>query len=217
MDSQNIKQLQKTGTTTISIVCKDGIIMAADKRATAGNFIAVKNVDKVIKINDNLAITIAGLVSDAQLLSKILKSELKLKELRTNKPSTTKEAANLLATMNYSNIRQFSTVQGIVGFLAAGYDTTEGTTCWEIGIDGSINQITDFVSDGSGSVFAYGLLESAWKKDMTLEEGVKLAVKCLDSAQKRDNATGNGFDVYKITSKGAEKVVTRQIDTKFEL
>lgn len=214
---QDMEQLQKTGTTTLAIVVKDGIIVAADKRATAGNFIAVKNTEKVLKISDTLAITIAGLVSDAQLLSKLLKSELKLKDLRTNKASTTREAANLLAAMNYSNIRNFSAVPGIVGFLAAGYDITEGLTAWEIGIDGSINKVDDFVSDGSGSVFAYGVLESQYKKDMSIEEGVKLAVRCLDAAQRRDNATGNGFDVVKITTKGVERIITKQVESRFEI
>jgi proteasome beta subunit len=70
----------KTGTTTLGIVCKDGIILAADKRATAGNFIANKTTEKVFPVADNVAITIAGLVSDAQMLSRIFRAELKLKK-----------------------------------------------------------------------------------------------------------------------------------------
>ena len=85
-----------TGTTTIGIVCKDGIILAADKRATAGHMIVDKQAEKVHVISDDFAVTIAGSVSEAQLLIKLIRAELKLKEVRTNKRPSAKEAANLL-------------------------------------------------------------------------------------------------------------------------
>ena len=75
------KQL-KTGTTTLSLMCKDGIVIAADKRATAGNFIASKKIDKIIKITDDIVVTTAGTVSDIQLVTKIIRAELKLKSLK---------------------------------------------------------------------------------------------------------------------------------------
>ena len=75
------KELMKTGTTTLALVCKDGIVLAADKRATAGYLIAHKKFDKIINITDNIAVTVAGTVSDVQLLAKYIKAELKLKEI----------------------------------------------------------------------------------------------------------------------------------------
>jgi proteasome beta subunit len=72
-------EIMKTGTTTLGIKCKDGIVLAADKRATAGNFIANKKVDKVLEVSKNMALTTAGSVSDIQLLVKLLKAELRLK------------------------------------------------------------------------------------------------------------------------------------------
>jgi proteasome beta subunit len=95
----------KTGTTTIGIICKDAVILAADKRATAGHLIAMKDIDKIIEIMPNMALTTAGTVSDIQLLVKYLKAELKLKEVRTNRKPNVKEAANLLANFNYGNLR----------------------------------------------------------------------------------------------------------------
>ena len=86
----------KTGTTTVGIVCKDAVILAADKRATAGNMIVDKKAEKVHIISDDYAVTIAGSVSEAQLIIKLIRAELKLKEIRTNKRVTAKEAANLL-------------------------------------------------------------------------------------------------------------------------
>ena len=85
----------KTGTTTIGIVCKDGLVLAADKRATSGYLIAWKKFDKIIPITSTIAVTVAGTVSDVQLLVKYLKAELKLKDLRTGRDTTVKEASSL--------------------------------------------------------------------------------------------------------------------------
>ena len=74
----------KHGTTTVGIVCKDGIVLAADKRATAG-FVVNKNAQKLWVLNDDMALSMAGLVSDAQLLVKLIKAELRLKDLHSNR------------------------------------------------------------------------------------------------------------------------------------
>lgn len=210
------RNIKKTGTTTIGMVCKDGIVLAADKRVTAGNLIANKRFNKIIVIAENVAITTAGLVSDAQLLSKVIKAEIKLKEVQTNRKITTKEAVNILANMSYSNIRQFSSVPGIVGFLVGGYDN-QGFSLWEIGCDGSIMESNDYVTDGSGSVFVHGVLETLYKNDLSIDECIKLAVKSLNASQKRDNASGSGFDVLSITKDGIKKVITKEIETTFEI
>lgn len=200
----------KKGTTTVGIVCKDGIVLAADKRATAG-FVVNKKAQKVFQIADNMAITMAGLVSDAQLLTKLIKAELKLKDIQTNRKSTVKEAANLLGGMLYSNLRKPSMIQSIVGFLLGGFDK-EGGHLYDLGIDGSITEVDDYVSDGSGSVFAIGVLEDQFKKNLSIEEGTKLAIRAIGSALKRDVATGNGIDVWTITSKGIESVFHKEFD-----
>ncbi|MEK6809468.1 MAG: proteasome subunit beta, partial [Nanoarchaeota archaeon] len=96
----------KTGTTTVGIVCKDGIVLAADKRATAGHMIVDKRADKVHVISDDFAVTIAGTVSDAQLTIKLIRAELKLKEVRTYKRPSAKEAANLLGGILFSSLRR---------------------------------------------------------------------------------------------------------------
>src|SRR3989344_1358670 len=146
---ENDMKLQK-GTTTVGIVCKDGIVLAADKRATAG-FVVNKHTQKIHRITDRMAVTMAGLVSDAQLLVKLIRAEVKLKDLQTLRTSTVKETANLLAGMLYMNLRKMSMVPGIVAFLLGGNDH-EGSHLYDLGIDGSITEIEDYVSDGSGSV-----------------------------------------------------------------
>jgi len=209
------KEMIKTGTTTIGIVCKDGIILAADKRATAGNMIVGKKFDKIHQIDDLMAVTIAGMVSDAQLLVKLIRAEIKLRKVRTNVEVSVKEAANLIAGMAYSNMRRMSMFPGIVAFLIGGADSN-GHKLYNIGPDGSITEENDFTSDGSGSVFAYGVLETLYKKDMSVEEGKKLTLKALNAALQRDSASGSGFDIITITKQGLRKEVSRDLTTKIE-
>ncbi len=212
MESQ--LELQK-GTTTVGIVCRDGIVLGADKRATAG-FVVNKRTQKIHKITDHVAVTMAGLVSDAQLLVKLIRAEVKLKDLTTLRTSTVKETANLLAGMLYVNLRKMSMVPGIVSFLLGGNDA-EGNHLYDLGVDGSVTEVEDFVSDGSGSVFALGALEASYKKGISVEEGIKLAVKSVGVALQRDVNTGNGIDVIVIDNKGVRTVVEKDLNIKIEV
>ncbi|MFH1589056.1 MAG: proteasome subunit beta [archaeon] len=202
----------ETGTTTVGIVCKDCIILGADKRATAGNFIANKDVKKVVPINDQMALTTAGTVSDIQMLIKLIKAELKLKEIRTKSKPSVKDGANLLAGMVYSNIRKMSMIPGISHFIVGGYDSSK--YLFDIYPDGSIADISDFVSSGSGSVMAYGVLESSYKELMSEEEGINLVVKALNAAIQRDSASGEGIDIFVIDKKGVRQALHKRINTR---
>ncbi|MBT4804972.1 proteasome subunit beta [Candidatus Woesearchaeota archaeon] len=201
----------KTGTTTVGIACEDGIVLAADKRATAGTMIVDKRAEKVHVINDDFAVTIAGGVSDAQLLIKLIRAELKLKEVKTNKKATAKEAANLLGGLLYSNIRRPSMIPGIAHFLLGGRDK-EGTHLYDLFPDGSVTPIRDFVSSGSGSVFALGVLETQYRADMTTDEAVKMAVKAINTALKRDSCSGNGIDVIVVKNNEIKRVMNKELD-----
>ena len=211
MDKQ-LEDLVKKGTTTIGIVCKDGIVMAADRRASAaGRIVLDRNIEKVFPITDNIAITTAGLVSDIQLITKIIKAELNLKKMRTGKEPVVKEVASLLGVIVYNNIRKFSTIPGIVGFILGGTDN-EGFHLYNIGVDGSVMSYDDYTADGSGMVFAFGVLDTLYKKDMSVADGVKLAIRAVNAAIQRDTASGDGIDVYTITKAGAKKVFAHKID-----
>ncbi|MFH1317171.1 MAG: proteasome subunit beta [Candidatus Woesearchaeota archaeon] len=205
----------KTGTTTVGIVCKGGIVLAADRRATSGFLIAHKKADKIHKLTENVAVTIAGTVSDAQLLIRYSQSELRLKKIRTGEDVTVKDAANLVARLVYSNIRKFSTIPGIAHFLLGGYDKT-GLYLYDLYPDGSIEMCDDYISSGSGSVMAYGVLETLYKKDMSIEEGITLAAKCINAAIQRDAASGEGFQVITVTSEGVKTVVDKELRVKAE-
>jgi len=204
----------KTGTTTVGVMCKDCVILGADKRATAGNFIANKNVEKVVPINKFMAVTTAGTVSDIQLLVKLIKSELKIKSIRSNQKPSVKEGANLLAGMVYSNIRKMSLIPGVSHFLIGGFDNE--SHLFDLYPDGSISDIDNFVSSGSGSMMAYGVLESNYKPGLSEEEGVKLVLKAVNAAIQRDSASGEGVDILVINKNGTKQAVKKIINTRID-
>ena len=205
------EQPVKTGTTLVGIMCKDGVILAADKRATAGNMIVQKKADKLHKLADRMMTGQTGMVSDAQLYTKLAKAEIKLKDIQTARSTKVREAANLLASMTYANIRRPSMVPGIVAFLLGGYDEN-GPHLFNIGVDGSMTEVDDYESDGSGSVFALGVLEANFRKGMSADEATALAIQAVNAAMQRDSASGNGIDVYLITEKGIKHMFTKLAD-----
>ncbi len=202
----------KTGTTTIGIRCSNGIVLAADKRATT-YYIAHKDMEKIIPITKNIAVTTAGDVSEIQYIIKLAKAELKLKSLRKGTDVGVKEAVNLFGNIVYYNIRKYSPVLGFTGFLIGGHDE-EGPSLYEVEGAGSVIEYKDYSATGSGSVFALGVLDSLYKKGISIEEGIELAKKSLNASMQRDLFTGEGVEIYTITAAGVKRVFTQKIETK---
>ncbi len=212
---ENSEQL-KTGTTTIAVVCKDSVVLGADRRATVGGGMIVnKDVQKIYPISEHMALTMAGSVSDIQLIVKFIKAQIRLKKVRSARELRVKETANLLAGIVYENIRKFSAIPGLSHFLLGGWDE-DGLHVYDIFPDGSVTDVKDYVSSGSGSVFAYGVLETLFKKDCSAEEGTKIVIKSLNAALQRDTASGSGFDVVQITKDGVKKVLGKELKLKVE-
>ena len=115
----------------------------------------------------------------------------------------------------YNNIRKFSTIPGISHFVVGGKDAL-GFHLYDVCPDGAVEKVDDYTSSGSGSILVYGLLEAQFKKDMKMEDGIKLAIKGLTSAINRDIASGNGCDVMTITDKGVKKVLTKELKITLE-
>ena len=100
MDEEISKNVMKSGTSIVGIVCKDGVVLAGDKRVTAGaQIIMGKKAPKVVKVNDYIAVAGTGVASDIDLNQRVFGAELKLKELRTKSRPTVKEAATLFGMM----------------------------------------------------------------------------------------------------------------------
>ena len=201
-----------TGTSLVGIVCKDGIIMASDRQVTGGRSLVLnKDFQKTNPINDYLVISWAGQVSGAQRLSKIIAAQLKLQQLHSKSRPNVKQAANLVATIAYSGIRQPSMVPDIVDTFIGGFNEDGSCELYSIGADGSLILVKDYVADGSGMVYILGLLERQYKKNMTVDECVKLAVEAIKSSTQRDVFSGHGIDVFTITKEGIRKVVDQEI------
>ena len=212
MDEDIKKNILKTGTTILGIVCKDGIVMASDRQSTAGTIVMSKNSEKTKKINDYLLISGTGMVSDIQRVSKLLPAELRLKELKSKKRPTVKEAANLVATITFRNIRQPSMIPSIVGTLIAGFNEDGTTGLYSIEPAGGVYEVEDYDANfGSGMPYVLGLLERLYKKDITVKDGADLAIESLKSSTQRDTGSGYGLDVFTITKDGIKKVVSQEI------
>lgn len=186
------------GTTTVAAVCKDGVILATDTRATMGNYVASKQAKKVYRITNSLAMTIAGGVAVAQRVVDILKANAQLFDLEKGRPMPVSAAARLISNILFSNreVGMPLPLQALIG----GFDET-GPHVFNLDPFGSLTE-EKVVSTGSGSPFAYGVLEDRYREDCTVKEMTPVVVKAVDSAMKRDVASGDSFDVAIITSKG---------------
>ncbi len=212
MNQEIANSVLKTGTSILAIVCKDGAVMGADRRVTAGNIVLSKDTPKVRRINDYLVVSFCGQAADALLSEKVIAAELRLKELKTKIRPTVKEAANLIGMMYYRNIRSPSMIPHIVGSLVAGFNEDGTTEVYTIEPAGGTYPVTDYDANfGSGMPFILGLLERQWKPDLTVKEGVELAVEALKSSTQRDTASGNGIDVFTITKDGIKQAISQKI------
>lgn len=202
----NQKELRKTGTTTIGVICKDAVVLGAERKATMGYLVASKKAKKILKIDKKIGMTTAGLVGDAQALERIMKAELKLYKLKEEKLASVKAAATLVANILYS--RRFFPYY--VQLLIGGFD--EKPQLYSFDASGSLQEEDEFFSTGSGSPIALGVLEERFKKDMSVEEAKKVVARALKSAIERDIASGGGgIDIVVINKTGYKEVPEEDI------
>lgn|SRR3989338_162046 len=201
--AQKMKMLN-TGTTTVGLVCSDGIVMATDKRATMGYFIASKDVQKVFQLDDKIAMTVAGSVADAQALVRIMQAEFKLYKLKHGRNITVKSAATLLANIMY----QYKYFPFYVQLLIGGMD--EKGEIYSVDALGGVTE-EKCTSTGSGSPMALGLLEEMYVKDGSIKENAKIAIKAVSVAMKRDCASGEGVDLITVTKNGFRRFEKEEI------
>jgi proteasome beta subunit len=207
-----VNEQVKTGTTTIGIISKDSVVLATEHRATMGTVIAHKEVRKVFKIDDNLGLTTAGLVGDAQLLARYLKAEVELYKLKRGSSMSVKAASTLLSNI----LRGGGGASGYyyVGLIMGGFDGEGGHVYGVDAAGGSIRD--DYVSVGSGSLFAYGVLEDHFRKEITKDEAIDLAIRALSSAMKRDAASGNGITVVVIDKDGYRELDNEEMGARIK-
>lgn len=197
-------EIRKTGTTTVGMVCKDGAVLAAEKKSTLGYLVASKDSEKIIPVEDHLALTIAGYSGDAQALARYLQAELKLFAIQNGRKITVKGAAVLL-----SNILQGSKFYPyMVQLILGGFD--ERPAIFSLDALGSVEEERKFFSTGSGSPMALGVLEDGYREGMSVDEGSKIALRAITAAIERDiGSGGKGIDIAIITKTGV-KITTHE-------
>ena len=183
-------------TTTIGVVCRDGVLMTTDTRATMGSFVAHKHAKKVYMIDHHLGMTIAGTVGDAQAIVEMLKANAALYKLDMNRPIPVQSAARMVSNILFQARYYPLSVQALIG----GMDDTGGHI-FALDPLGSMME-ERYVSTGSGSPVAYGVLESEWHDDLNVKDSTPVLVRAISSAMKRDSASGDSFDVVTITKDG---------------
>lgn len=189
-------------TTIVGIKSKEGVVLASDRRASKGFFIGSKITQKISKVDGTLAMAIAGQLSDAEYMIKMAKAERKLVELRRGYPMNARESARLIANLAYSGLKSYTPY--FVELLVAGVDAN-GSHVYSADMSGAITE-EDFASSGSGSPIAYGVLESGYAQNITLDEAKTLAAKAVAAAIERDPGSGNGVDVLEIPALIAKEV-----------
>jgi len=194
-ENRKFEDLVAKGTTTVAMVCQDSVVFGTDTRVTMGYFVAHKYGKKVYKIDDHLAMTIAGVVADAQNVVEILKANANLFRLDKRRPMPVSAATRLTANMLFSS-RGSLLLQALLG----GVDDS-GVHIFAIDPLGSVIEET-YVSTGSGSPIAYGVLEDRYRENLTTEEGISLTIDAVTSAMKRDIASGDSYDIVIVGKNG---------------
>ena len=200
---ENIEKLALKGTTTVGVVCTDGVILSSDTRVTMGYFVAHKQGKKIYQIDDHIGMTISGGVADAKYVVEMLKVNAKLYKLNNGRPMPINAAARLV-----SNVL-FSARGGLMAqILVGGVDTT-GPHVFSLDPLGSLLE-EKCVATGSGSPIAYGVLEDKYKEGSTIEKVLPVVVRAVDSAMKRDIASGDNYDIALITKDGYRSLSTEE-------
>ena len=217
MDQEIKNSILKSGTTIVGIVCKDGVVMGSDRQTTAGNLVMSKNTQKAVQINEYLVTSGTGNASDIEMQKKIIAAELRLKQLKSKRRPTVKEAANLIAIITYRNIRQPTMIPSIVGTLVAGFNEDGSTELYSIEPAGTAIKVEDYDANfGSGMPFVIGFLEREYDKNIDTKKGVEIIIEAIKSSTQRDIGSGYGIDVFTIKKEGIKHEIAQEIVPEYK-
>jgi len=201
------------GTTIVAAACDGGVVMAGDRRATAGNMIMQRDIDKVFRSDDFSAVGIAGVAGIAIELARLFQVELEHYEKLEGHALSLDGKANRLASLVRGNIG--AAMQGLVAVpLFCGYDEdADAGRIFSYDVAGGRYEEHRFHAIGSGSVFARGSLKKLYRDGMTVEDTVLACMQALYDAADDDSATG-GPDVTRrlypvvatVTADGFERL-----------
>ncbi len=199
MDADKKFKALKTGTTTLGMVYKDGVLLAADSQSTSA-YVESRFERKVHPVTDHIAITTAGVVGDIQFILRLLRVEARLYEMG-NGGVTTKSMVTLLSNVLHSN-RYFPMITAMV---IGGYDN--GPQLYSIDPLGGIGQGEKYFATGSGSPLAMGVLESQYREDLSEKEAAELAKNAIGAAIQRDVYTGGRRIIIAVIDKNGYREI----------
>lgn len=181
------------GATALGMIYSDGVVLAADRRASYGTFILSKNARKVFKVTDTIGLASAGMISDAQTILREAKYGANMFRLQTNREMNAKALAKLISNILFSNRLAPLLTQIIIG----GFDRGEKS----IVVMDALGSIVEdkYAAAGSGSELALGILEATYRDDLSYDEVKNQVLKTVRSALERDSASGNGIDMLFIS------------------
>merc|ERR1712012_945981 len=202
----NVKIQFDHGTTTLAFKFQGGVIVAVDSRATAGPSIESQTVKKVIEINPYLLGTMAGGAADCMFWERVLARQCRVYELRNKERISVAAASKLLANIVYD----YKGMGLSMGTMIIGWDK-KGPGLYYVDNDGERLEGKLF-SVGSGSVYAYGILDSDYRWDLSEEEARELGKRAIYHATHRDAYSGGVVNLYHMKQTGWVKV--SQTDVK---
>jgi proteasome beta subunit len=211
------------GTTVVAIRYADGVVMAGDRRATAGSMIASRRIEKVFPADDFSGVAIAGAAGFAVELVRLFQVQLEHYEKIEGEPLSLEGKANQLAGMVRANLP--AAMQGFVVVpLFAGFDERRrmGRVFSYDATGGKYEEI-DFQATGSGGIHARNWIKAQWREGMTRDETVDLSLRALFAAADEDSATG-GPDLVRrifpivatIDANGYEALTQEEVGTRAE-
>ncbi|MFE5767442.1 proteasome subunit beta [Streptomyces sp. NPDC056485] len=205
------------GTTIVATTFPGGVVLAGDRRATMGNMIAQRDIEKVFPADEYSAVGIAGTAGLAVEMVKLFQLELEHFEKVEGTTLSLEGKANRLSTMIRSNLGM--AMQGLaVVPLFAGYDEAkEKGRIFSYDVTGGRSEEHGYAATGSGSIFARGSMKKLYRPDLTEEQATTLVVQALYDAADDDSATG-GPDLYRhiypivtvITDEGFRRLTDEQ-------
>jgi len=205
-----ILKMAYRGTTTVGIAGKDFVVLGADRRVSTGTYIFHKRGKKIHIIDRHVATTIAGVVADAQRLVEQLKTEATFYKL-TNERLMPVQAVATLASILLFRMRPILIAHMLVG----GVDNNKGAQLYSIDWLGTVTE-EKYTASGSGSPYAVTLLESEYSRDISKKDAIKLAVKAVNAAMRRDPGSGEGVDVVIVDKNGARELDVKEIMKSLE-
>jgi proteasome beta subunit len=211
------------GTTVVAVRSADGVVMAGDRRATAGNFISHRAIEKVFPADRHSGVAIAGAAGPAMEMVKLFQLQLEHYEKVEGSELSLEGKANQLSQMVRSNLP--AAMQGLaVVPLFAGFDLRRGAgRLFEYDVTGGRYEESNFAASGSGSLHAGTVIKLGFREGLTREEAIDLAIRSLFEAADEDSATG-GPDAIRgiypviatITAEGFVRVGEGEVAARFQ-